>query len=100
MITAIGIYLLLVAVTSAGAFLAYWLDKRFAQNGSWRISEKNLLLFAFVGGWPGAWVAQQVFRHKTQKRSFQIKFWATVVIHIVMVGYVAYMLWQRQFGGA
>ncbi|PQO35599.1 DUF1294 domain-containing protein [Blastopirellula marina] len=95
MITAIGIYLLLVAGTSAGAFLAYWLDKRLAQSGGRRISEKNLILFAVLGGWPGAWAAQQVFRHKTQKTSFQIKFWLAVAVHVGMVGFLAYLWWTR-----
>ncbi|MCC9606182.1 DUF1294 domain-containing protein [Blastopirellula sp. JC732] len=92
MLTAIACYLLLVAVTSGAAFVAYWLDKRLAQSGGRRISEKNLLLFAVVGGWPGALAAQQVFRHKTQKTSFQIKFWFVVALHFGLVGFVAYTI--------
>ena len=37
-------------------------------------------MLGFVGGWPGALVAQQGFRHKTRKRSFRRAFWTTVVI--------------------
>lgn len=93
--TAITYYLLLVAITSLWAFLLYWLDKRLAQNGGRRISEKNLLLIAFFGGWPGALAAQQMFRHKTQKLSFQMRFWTVVVFHFGLVGYVAYSMWEH-----
>ncbi|MGV8663884.1 DUF1294 domain-containing protein, partial [Pseudomonas aeruginosa] len=34
-----------------------------------------------LGGWPGALVAQQVFRHKTRKLSFQLVFWGIVLLH-------------------
>ncbi len=87
--------LLLVAITSLWAFLAYWLDKRLAQNGARRISERNLLLIGLLGGWPGAFAAQQIFRHKTQKRRFQIEFWTGVVVHFGLVGYVAYVMWGQ-----
>jgi uncharacterized membrane protein YsdA (DUF1294 family) len=41
-----------------------------------------LQLCALLGGWPGALLAQQVFRHKSSKRSFQIKFWFMVIINV------------------
>ncbi|WP_147463771.1 DUF1294 domain-containing protein, partial [Pseudomonas amygdali] len=37
-----------------------------------------------LGGWPGALLAQQVFRHKTRKVSFQIVFWLIVLAHQVL----------------
>ncbi|MFP5341147.1 MAG: DUF1294 domain-containing protein, partial [Gammaproteobacteria bacterium] len=37
--------------------------------------------FELAGGWPGALVAQQVFRHKTRKLSYQLTFWLIVVLH-------------------
>ena len=45
---------------------------------------------AFLGGWPGAFLAQRQFRHKTQKVSFRIVFWITVILHITIVIAVAY----------
>src|SRR5690349_13411126 len=57
----------LYAVMSVIAFAAYALDKRAARRGSPRTSEQTLLTLGFLGGWPGAVVAQQVFRHKTRK---------------------------------
>ncbi len=92
--TAAICYLLLVVGTSLWAFLAYGLDKLLAQNGSRRISEKNLLFISFLGGWPGAFAAQRMFRHKTQKVSFQTAFWTTVVFHFVLVGIAAFLIWK------
>jgi len=63
------------------AFSAYALDKSAAQNNKWRIQERTLHLLDFIGGWPGALVAQRLFRHKTKKQSFQITFWATVILN-------------------
>jgi heme/copper-type cytochrome/quinol oxidase subunit 3 len=36
---------------------------------------------SLVGGWPGALVAQQKLRHKSQKQSFRIVFWITVLLN-------------------
>ncbi len=65
---------------SVVTYLLYALDKMSAVSGSWRISENTLHFFSLVGGWPGAFVAQQRHRHKTVKISFQIVFWLTVLI--------------------
>jgi uncharacterized membrane protein YsdA (DUF1294 family) len=44
-----------------------------------------------VGGWPGAWIAQQAFRHKTRKSSFQVTFWACVALNLAAL---AWMIWN------
>ena len=49
---------------------AFWLDKRRAIRGEWRISEASLLFLALVGGTPGAFLARRLFRHKTRKQPF------------------------------
>ena len=72
-----GLYL----VASLVAFLAYALDKSAARNGQWRTKESTLHLIALAGGWPGALAAQRLLRHKSRKQSFQILFWATVVLN-------------------
>lgn len=87
-------YLLLVIGTSLWAFLVYWLDKQLAQSGGRRIPEIKLLFIALMGGWPGAFAAQRIFRHKTRKVSFQTAFWKTVVFHFWLVGFVAFLIWK------
>ncbi len=66
-------------------FTLYGLDKSAARRKRWRIKEKTLHLWALLGGWPGALLAQGYFRHKTQKRSFRLAFWFTVILNFVIL---------------
>jgi uncharacterized membrane protein YsdA (DUF1294 family)/cold shock CspA family protein len=75
-------------VASAVAFVAYALDKSAARNDQWRTPESTLHLFALVGGWPGALAAQKLLQHKSKKQSFQIVFWATVVLNCGALGWL------------
>ncbi|NUT87245.1 DUF1294 domain-containing protein [Pseudomonas corrugata] len=70
-------------VVSVVAFLLYWSDKRKARSDVWRTPENVLHAVELAGGWPGALLAQQVFRHKTRKVSFQVVFWFIVLLHQV-----------------
>ena len=72
-------------VMSVLAILAYAVDKHAAQTGAYRVSEQALILLGLFGGWPGALLAQRLFRHKTVKRSFQSLFWVSVVANLVLV---------------
>lgn len=92
--TAAVAYLLLVAVASTAAVVAYRFDKTRAQTAGRRVSERTLHLLALAGGWPGALLAQQWFRHKTQKTSFRVMFWVTVVVHLAVVAAVV-TIWTR-----
>jgi uncharacterized membrane protein YsdA (DUF1294 family)/cold shock CspA family protein len=71
----------LYLLASLLSFLQYWLDKRSAQSGGRRTAENTLHLIELAGGWPGALVAQQTFRHKTRKLSYQAVFWLIVAAH-------------------
>lgn len=62
-------------------FFAYWLDKYAAQQGQWRTSEQTLHILELLGGWPGAWMAQRLLRHKSNKASFLATYRATVFLH-------------------
>lgn len=70
-------------VVSVVAFLLYWSDKRKARAEAWRTPENVLHALELAGGWPGALLAQQLFRHKTRKVSFQVVFWFIVLLHQV-----------------
>ena len=76
-----------IGIISIITILYYARDKAKAQSNSWRISEDKLHLFSLLGGWPGAIIAQQVYRHKTAKKSFQRVFWATVIINCGLVAW-------------
>ncbi len=68
-------------IVSLLAFILYWSDKRKARADSWRTPENVLHAVELAGGWPGALLAQQVFRHKTRKVSYQLLFWIIVLLH-------------------
>jgi uncharacterized membrane protein YsdA (DUF1294 family)/cold shock CspA family protein len=70
------------------AFFMYWSDKSAARKGRWRTRESSLLLCGLIGGWPGALIAQQLFRHKSSKAEFQISFWGSVVVNCAGLGWV------------
>jgi uncharacterized membrane protein YsdA (DUF1294 family) len=63
------------------AFGLYGHDKKQARTQGQRTPEKLLHGAELLGGWPGALVAQQVFRHKTRKFSYQLVFWLNVLLH-------------------
>ncbi len=69
------------AALSLLTFGMYAWDKRKARRQEWRLSESTLQLWSVIGGWPGAFLAQRLLRHKSSKTSFQVIFWATVALH-------------------
>lgn len=81
------------AVASILTALAYAEDKRRARRGSTRIPELVLHLAALHGGWPGAFVGREVFRHKTQKRRYRAVYGLIVAIHLYVA--VDYLLGWR-----
>ena len=83
-------YLLWVAVCSLVAFGVYGYDKLMAKNDGWRIPEKTLHGVSLAGGWPGAWLGSRYFRHKTQKTSFIVVYWLTVLLHFVAAYFVLF----------
>ncbi len=77
-----NVWIVAAYVASSGAAYAlYAVDKRRAKSSCWRIPEVNLHLLELLGGWPGAFLAQQRLRHKNAKASFQFVFWLIVASH-------------------
>jgi uncharacterized membrane protein YsdA (DUF1294 family) len=76
---------LLYAGASPLCFAFYAIDKAAARAGRDRIPESLLLSLGIVGGWPGAIVAQQIFRHKTNKWTFRIRFWLSVIANVAIL---------------
>ena len=100
MTNAIVIYLGIVLVMSLVCYAVYGFDKQRAVNGGRRIPERTLQILSFLCGWPGALLAQRQLRHKTKKVSFLIVFWGLVVLHIAIVGAVAYAIYGSPFAEA
>jgi uncharacterized membrane protein YsdA (DUF1294 family)/cold shock CspA family protein len=80
------------ALMSLAAFVAYWRDKAAAARGGWRTSEATLLGFALFGGWPGAYLARHLFRHKTRKQPFRLLFWLAVAVNCAALVYLVSLL--------
>lgn len=60
----------------------YGADKMAARRAMRRVPEATLLVFGLIGGWPGAIIGQQLFRHKTQKQPFKTYFIVSVIVSI------------------
>ena len=66
-------------------FLSIGADKQLARKQKRRISEKTLLSFILVGGTIGSGLAMYVFKHKTSKESFLLKFYGIFVLQVVII---------------
>ena len=81
-------------VMSLVTYVAYAIDKSAAQNGRWRTKESTLHLFALLGGWPGALLAQQTLRHKSRKEAFTFIYKITVFLNL------CFLIWLKTEKGA
>jgi uncharacterized membrane protein YsdA (DUF1294 family) len=69
-------------VASGLSYVLYAHDKGAAERKAWRTPEGHLHFVDLLGGWPGALAAQQRYRHKTAKPSFQFVFWVSVAANV------------------
>ncbi|HEM3650506.1 TPA: DUF1294 domain-containing protein [Streptococcus suis] len=83
-------FALFLMIWNLVVFLVYGLDKGKARKGSFRISEKTLLMMTYVGGGLGAWAGGTHFRHKTQKKYFQLAWAVGVLIDALLI----YWMWK------
>lgn len=70
-----------IAAVTAITFLVFGWDKLSARAKWRRIPEGTLLTLALIGGSPGAWAGQQLFRHKTTKQPFARQLRAILILH-------------------
>lgn len=63
-------------------------DKRLAKMKRTRISENNLLTISILGGSLGILSAMILFRHKTSKGSFVLKFIFTILIQLIVLFWI------------
>ena len=73
---------ILTQIMSLAAYIAFWEDKRRAKADRHRISEFALHVLSVLGGWPGAVIAQQTLRHKSQKVSFRVTLALIITLHV------------------
>jgi uncharacterized membrane protein YsdA (DUF1294 family) len=82
------VLLAVYAGMSLVAFVMYGWDKKAAERGRRRTPEITLHLVSVAGGWPGALLAQRVFRHKTRKQPFRAVFWGTVAVNCAALAWI------------
>lgn len=69
-------------------FIIMGLDKLLAIKKKNRISEKTLLLNAFIGGSIGSIFGMYIFRHKTKKIKFKLLYPTFFIIHLFIYLYI------------
>ena len=79
-------------VWNAVVFSLYAVDKHKAKKGEWRISEKTLLLTAFLFGGAGAFLGMLAFRHKTKHTAFTVLVPVFAVLGFAAIVYLTYRI--------
>jgi uncharacterized membrane protein YsdA (DUF1294 family) len=75
-------------------FLLFASDKRKAQRGERRISEKTLHLATLPGAALGAWAAILLLHHKNRKAAF----WSITLLLTLLQAAVLYVVWPYMQG--
>lgn len=83
--TTTAVYAAWAILISALTLLVYWIDKRRAKQGAWRVRERFLHGLAFFGGWPGAMFGQSILRHKSLEIRFQVYAWLAFLLHAAIL---------------
>ncbi len=79
------IYLVIVNIICLWLF---FVDKKRAQSGRYRIRERDLFLWALVGGAPGGWLGMYLFRHKTRHFKFIFGFPLIILLQLGIIYYI------------
>lgn len=88
----IKILFLYVLCLSLIGFFSMGIDKYKAKKGSYRISEKTLLLIAAFGGSIGSFLGMKVFHHKTLHKKFTIGIPVIFLIQLLICILLWYLL--------
>lgn len=86
----------LITINILGACAVFW-DKWMAQHGKWRIRERTLFLYCWLGGCPLVYVAMKACRHKTLHRSFM---WGIPAIFILQLAIIISIVYFKYFNGS
>ena len=83
--TADNIALVWFDAFSAVTFIAFGFDKWKAFRAGQRLSEFALMMLAAFGGWIGGFIGMIVFRHKTAKWTFKLKYALALIPFVAAV---------------
>ena len=85
------VVLAILVVWNLVTFMMYGADKKKAERGAMRTSEKTLITIAFLMGGVGAFMGMRFFRHKTDKPKFKLVPVA-MVLNIIIVAAFAFLV--------
>ncbi|MFT4144156.1 MAG: DUF1294 domain-containing protein [Mobilitalea sp.] len=77
--------LIYILIMSTAGFVMMGIDKKKAIKRQWRISERTLIVTAFLGGGIGTFLGMSVFHHKTKHRKFIILLPISAIIFIYLI---------------
>ena len=69
-------------------FASMGIDKKRAVKNIWRIRERTLLLYAFLGGGIGSLFGMRIFKHKTKHIKFKILVPIAVITNVLISIYI------------
>ncbi|MFN4297498.1 MAG: DUF1294 domain-containing protein [Brevundimonas sp.] len=96
LLSAIDGILILVVLGNLAAFGLFAFDKSQARTGGKRVSEQTLLAAVLIGGL-GAWMGQNILRHKTRKEPFRT--WLGLLLTLYLLAVVcgaAWLVWPTR----
>jgi uncharacterized membrane protein YsdA (DUF1294 family) len=73
------------AAFSTVTFLMFGLDKWRASRSGSRVPESSLAMLGALGGWLGGLIGMIVFRHKTAKWTFKLKYTLSLIPFVAEV---------------
>ncbi len=79
------IFVFYLLIINALGFIIMSIDKRRARKNLWRIPERTLFAFAFLGGSFGVLMGIRLLRHKTRKPAFFVGIPVLFVIQVVLL---------------
>lgn len=84
-----AVYVVLIGI-NLFSFAIYGLDKYKALKQKWRVSEKNLLILAFIAPF-GAELGRRTFRHKTRKPIFRVLVPIFLAVQVAIIAYFGFL---------
>lgn len=87
--TGLGIAHLLLLLINLYGLAAIAIDKKLAQKGRSRFSERHLLGAALIGGATGVFAGMRIFRHKTKHLKFTLGIPLIILFHIILYYFFA-----------
>lgn len=76
------IYIIFVNILG---YIVMYTDKKNAENGKYRVPEKNIFSLAFLGGEFGIIFGMKRLKHKNKKKTFKNKLIMSIVLQIIII---------------